>query len=437
MAVNVIKKSQFYMIFSFLGLILVGTLLLKSPLVQHNNGGLDWLNALFTATSAVCVVGLTSIPTDGFNWVGQLVIMLLIQGGGLGMVTITASAVLMIGRDFSWGGKKVLASISEDFPISSINEMIKTVVGYTFFMELSGLILLLPGFLSYDLSFGEALRQSLFHTISAYCNAGFSTLSNNFIIEDSSYIKMVMTALIIAGGLGFYVIYDILHHERNKHYQINTKIVLATTFLLLFAGTLSIKGLEWLGTHHNISWLDAFFQSTVCRSAGFNSVNLTALNSSTQFILVLLMMVGASPNSTGGGMKTTTFALVLLSIWNSIRGKNRVVVFGREIAQEYCVKAFAIMMIYISIVIIGSIFVCATVEASGFTLKQIGFEVVSALTTTGLSLGYSGGAGTYGKTALIICMFIGRIGPFAIFMFFISKNRQSHLSYPEEHIILT
>lgn len=436
MAISVTKKSQFFLIFSFFGLISIGTLLLKSPLVTHHDG-LPWLDALFTSTSAVCVVGLNSVSTDGFNWVGKLIIMLLIQGGGLGMVTITASAILLIGRDFSWSGKKVLASVSEDFPINGINDLIRTVIGYTLVIELTGLLLLLPGFLAHDLTFLEALWQSLFHAISAYCNAGFSTLDTNLAIEQNSYLKTVLAALVISGGLGFYVIYDVFHHKRETHYRINTKIVLITTFVLLTVGTLSIMGLEQLAAPEGMSCVDAFFQSTVARTAGFHSVDLSALSSSTQFVLVALMMIGASPNSTGGGIKTTTFALVILCIWNSIRGKTKLVVFKREIAQEYHIKAFAIMLVYVLIAVLGSIIVATTVDASEFTLKQIGFEVVSALTTTGLSLGYSDGAGIYGKTALIICMFVGRVGPFLIFMFLMSKNRQSHLSFPEEHIILT
>lgn len=436
MAISVIKKSQFYLISSFFGLISIGTLLLKSPLVIHRDG-LPWIDALFTATSAVCVVGLNSVTTDGFNWVGQLVIMLLIQGGGLGMVTITASAILLIGRDFSWSGKKVLASVNEEFPISGINDLTRTVIGYTLVMEFTGLLLLIPGFLSHDMSFLEALWQSLFHSIAAYCNAGFSTLETNSIIEQNSYLKTILAALVIAGGLGFYVVYDIFHHKRGNYYRINTKIVLITTFVLLTAGTLSIMGLEQLANPESMSWIDAFFQSTVARTAGFRSVDLNSLSSSTQFVLVALMMIGASPNSTGGGIKTTTFALVILCIWNNIRGRTRLVIFKREIAPEYHIKAFAIMLIYVSIAIICSIIVAMTVEASAFTLKQIGFEVVSALTTTGLSLGYSEGAGIYGKTALIICMFVGRVGPFLIFLFLMDKNKQSHLAFPEEHIILT
>lgn len=436
MAISVTKKSQFYLIFSFLGLISIGTLLLKSPLVSHRDG-LAWIDALFTATSAVCVVGLNSVATDGFNWVGKLVILLLIQGGGLGMVTITASALLLIGRDFSWSGKKVLASVSGEFPINGINDLTRTVIGYTLVIELIGFLLLIPGFLTHDMSFFEALWQSLFHTVSAYCNAGFSALETNLVIEQSSYLKVILASLVIAGGLGFYVVYDIFHHERGGHYRINTKIVLITTLTLLVGGTFAIMSLEQLARPESMSWVDAFFQSAVARTAGFRSVDLNSLSSSTQFVLVALMMVGASPNSTGGGIKTTTFALVMLSIWNNIRGKTRLVIFKREIAPEYHIKAFAIMLIYVSITIICSIIVAATVKSSEFTLKQIGFEVVSALTTTGLSLGYSGGAQTYGKIALIVCMFVGRVGPFLIFMFLMSKNRQSHLAFPEEHIILT
>ncbi len=433
MAANMIRRSQFYLIFSFIALIVLGAVSLKLPFVKHA-GGLDWIDAIFTSASAVCVIGLASVPTGEFNLAGQIVILLLVQVGGLGIMTLTAAVVFFLGRDFSWGGKKVLAAISDDFPINDIGSLIKTIVGYTMTIELVGFILLIPGFLYQGHPFFEAVFYSLFHTIASFCNAGFSPYPNS-LINHNLYVKAIICLLIISGGFGFYVIYDTFHRKGSGRFQINTKIVLITSVVLVIGGALCIKGLEWLGGNTALPWGDAFFQSITTRSAGFNTVDILDLQSSTLFIMTSLMFIGASPNSTGGGMKTTTFAVVMLSIWSIVRGRNKVVLFKREISPDYQMKAFAIMIIYILIIICATVFVCGTTSSS-YPLKKVGFEVVSALTTTGLSLGYAEAAEPYGKIALICCMFLGRLGPFSIFMFLMGKNKESQLSYPEETIIL-
>ncbi len=430
---NVVGNSQFILIFSLAALIAAGTVLLKSPLVEFD-GELSWLDSLFTCTSAACVVGLSSVPTDSFNLAGQWVIILLMQGGGIGMMTIAASFVLMLRHDFTWRRKHMLASINDDFPICHVGGLIKTVIGYSLIIESIGFLLMLPGFLfieKYDLF--HAVHYSLFHTVSAFCNAGFSPFPDN-LMGIGSYLKLVICALIVSGGLGFYAIYDIVRHRRREHFQVNTKIILFTTFLLITGGTLAVKGFEWLGGEQ-IAWVDALFQSITSRTAGFNTVHIPALESSTLFILTVLMFIGASPNSTGGGIKTTTFAVALLSAWSILCGREKLTVFKRNIEAHYQIKAFAIIMTFMALILSCSIFICMTVE-SHFSIKEIGFEVVSALTTTGLSLGYSMEAEPYGKTALIVCMFLGRIGPFATFMFLVGRTKAENLSYPEESITL-
>lgn len=433
MAAGVIRRSQFYLIFSFICMILLGALLLKAPFVEHVNG-LCWVDAFFISVSSVCVTGLTSVPINGFNLAGQLVVVFLVQAGGLGIMTLTASIIFFLGRDFSWSGKKFLASISDDFAINKINVLIKTIVLYSFAIEFIGFLLLVPGFYWQGLSIGEAAYHGLFHTIMAYCNAGFSLNPASF-TGQSTYLKIVISMLVICGGFGFYVIYDILNRRPGGYFQVNTKIVVITSLLLIAGGTFGIKGLEWLAGNRELGWTDAFFQSVITRTAGFNSVDLHQLQSSTLFIMTVLMLIGASPNSTGGGMKTTTFAVVVLSVWSIIRGSGRVVVFKREISAAYQMKAFAIMIIFLMITVGCTVLVCATISSS-YPLKNIGFDVISALTTTGLSLGYAEVAAPYGKIALMLCMFLGRLGPFSIFMFLAGRNRQTRLSYPQETVIL-
>ncbi len=429
-----IKKSHLYLILSFAAQIVVGAVLLKSPLVEFK-GHLEWLDALFTSTSAVCLVGLTSVPVDSFDLTGQIVLIMLMQLGGLGMMTITASVVLLLRHNFSWQNKKMLSIVNANFPLHNIQDLNRFVILYSLILELTGVMLMFPGFLFLEkCSVGESIHYSFFLSVSAFCNAGFSPLPNS-LIGVSTYLKLVVCVLIVCGGLGFCAIYDIVNRQRGMQLQINTKIILVTTLFLIVAGTLAIKGLEWMGYNPELSWIDALFQSITSRTAGFNTVSIPGLGSSTLFVIALLMFIGASPNSTGGGIKTTTFAIVLLSIWSVCRGRDKLILWKREISPQFLLNALAIMMTFIILAIICSVFLATAVD-SEMTFKKISFEVVSALTTTGLSLGYTPEAAPYGKMALILCMFLGRLGPFSVFMFLVARTKPETLSYPEEPVNL-
>jgi trk system potassium uptake protein TrkH len=434
MTLSFIKKSQLYFIFSFLGAIIIGTLLLKSPWVTHNGAALEWIDALFMATSAVCVTGLVTVTTSGFNPAGELIILALIQIGALGIMTITASIIVLMGRKMNYSNTMILSNLSDSFPLKSVDSLLRTILFYSIAIEFVGFVLLTYGFLlDGRFDFGHACYHAFFHAISAFCNAGFSTFDTS-LVGMSPFIKIVVSLLIILGGLGVYVIYELSHLSHKHFLRIHTRLVLITSLILIVFGAVSFKLLESQSTTP-ISWLDAYFQSVTARTAGFNTIPMlrSDLHPGTIIILIALMLIGASPGGTGGGMKTTTAALVFISLYNTFKGNAKVLIFKREILQNNVLKAFTIMFSFIAISIVAATWLTATDSAS---LDSAFFEVASALGTVGLSLGISAKATAAGKLILICCMFVGRIGPFTMFLFLLGREKSSRLEYPEERVIL-
>ena len=434
MTLSFIKESQLYFIFSFLGAIIIGTLLLKMPWVTHNSGPLEWLDALFISTSAVCVTGLVTVTTSGFNFPGQLIILCLIQIGALGIMTLTASIIVLMGRKMNYSNTMILSNLSESFPLKSVDALLRTILTYTVVIEFVGFVLLTYGFLfEGKYTFGKAVYYALFHSISAFCNAGFSTFDTS-LIGMSPFIKVVVSLLIILGGLGVYVIYELSHFSHKHFLRIHTRLVLISSLILIVFGTVCFKVFEHHG-HSSISWLDAYFMSVTARTAGFNTIvmNELVMHPGSIIILIAFMLIGASPGGTGGGMKTTTAALVFISLYNTFKGNSKVLLFNREIIQNNVLKAFTIMFSFIAISIVAATWLTATDNA---TLESAFFEVASALGTVGLSLGISSNATDAGKIILIICMFVGRIGPFTMFLFLLGKEKSSRLEYPQERVIL-
>jgi len=434
MTLSFLKKSQLYFIFSFLGAIIIGTLLLKLPWVTHSSGTLEWLDALFISTSAVCVTGLVTVTTSGFNLAGQLIILALIQIGALGIMTLTASIIVLMGRKMNYSNTIILSNLSDSFPLKSVEALLRTILTFSIVIEFVGFVLLTYGFLLEGKhEFGEAVYLALFHSVSAFCNAGFSTFDTS-LIGMSPFIKIVISALIILGGLGVYVIYELSHLSHKHFLRIHTRLVLISSLILIVFGTLSFKILEYQGST-SVSWLDAYFQSVTARTAGFNTITMNelTLHPGSIIIFITFMLIGASPGGTGGGMKTTTAALVFISLYNTFKGSSKVLLFKREIQQNNVLKAFTIMFTFITISMVAATWLTATENAS---LGSAFFEVASALGTVGLSLGISENATGAGKVILIICMFVGRIGPFTMFLFLLGKEKSSRLEYPEERVIL-
>lgn len=436
MLVSFIKKSQFYFICSFSGLIVLGTLLLMLPAVRTDGSALGWHDALFTATSAVCVTGLTVVNTSSFNLGGQLVILGLIQLGGLGIMTLSAAILLMMGRRMSFASTLLLANLNDHFSLRGVEGLMRTVVAYTLISEGVGVVLLYPGFLFGGHGWWESAYYAIFHSISAFCNAGFSTFDQN-LCGVNAWLKVVIALLVILGGLGVYVVYDLAHGLRHRAatLRVNTKLVLVTTVVLVVAGTGLIKLQQMPADNFNLGWLDAFFTSVCARTAGFNSVDLAQLSPGSLMLIIVLMLIGASPGSTGGGMKTTTVALAAAALYNTFLGNQRVLLFRREIPGVNVLKAFVIIVIFILLAVFGSMALMLFVP-NGKTMLECAFEVASALATTGYSIGISAASENGGKLLLTLFMFLGRIGPFTIFLFLMGRERSSRLTYPEERVII-
>lgn len=427
MRLNHIKLNPWqYLILSFLILIGIGTLFLNMPFVKHQNG-ISFIDTLFTSTSAVCVTGLTTVNTSGFNWQGELVLLLLMQLGGIGIMTLSSSFILAIRGKISLKHKISFFRTQENTSLHDIHDILKFILLITFISEFIGAVLLGIGFFAQGNTILESVHQGIFHSVSAFCNAGFSTYDSS-LIGMNNLIKYTVMALIIVGGIGYHVIYEIVKkYKIEKRLSLHTKIVLITTVSLIFVGTLLIFVFE----RGKISVSDCLFQSVTARTAGFNTVNLLNLHYLSLFFITLLMFIGASPGSTGGGIKTTTFFIVVFSIFKILKGKKNVVIFHRQIPENIILKSFAILAVYFIVVFLGTL---AMLYQNTHGFLNTLFEVTSALGTVGLSLGISSEAGMYGKLILIFIMFIGRVGPASIVMFTFKNDKEIKIKYPEESV---
>lgn len=434
MLISFIKKSQLYFIFSFVLMIGAGTLLLKLPLIRSNGAPLEWLDALFVATSSICITGLLPLPLSSLNLPGQLLVLILIQLGGIGIMTLTTSIILMMGRQLSFGNTLLMSNISDRFVLRGTESLTRTVIRYALFCEGIGFLLLLPSFwFGGDHSFLQSFYLALYHAIAGFCNAGMSPLDGSLAGLPAA-VKLIVAALIICGGLGFYAVYDLrgawFFHRKLRA---QTRLIILASLILLIVGT----GVLWLLQYHcgaPISWVDAFFQSATARSCGYTALPLESLCDGSLALLIVLMLIGGAPGSTAGGMKITTVALAVTAIYNTFKGNGRVLLFHREIPITNVLKAFVLILTYVLLVTGGSIVLQALTPCDG---QWATFETVSALATVGLEISYTDPLTAAGKLFLIFYMFLGRVGLFTFFLFLLGREHQSSLVYPEERIIVS
>lgn len=424
---------------SFLALILIGTLLLSSPW-SAAGGSPGLLTALFTSTSAVCVTGLVVQDTATY-WTafGQVVIMLLIQIGGLGIMSFATFYALLFGKKIPFRQRLIMQQSINRSNTGGIVKIFRHLLFFTFTVELlAALLLALHWRPVYGIK--TALWMGLFHAISAFNNAGFDlfgNLSSLTGLATDYTVNLIIIALIIAGGLGFVVVDELYAFRSRRRLSLHTKIVLITTALLILVPAILIfiaeyqHGLKDLPLSGKL--LAAFFQAVTPRTAGFNTLNLNSLLMSTQFLIIILMFIGGSPGSTAGGIKTSTFWIVCAAIVSQIRGKKDVEVFHRRIAYQDVLRAM-------TIIALSGFFVMAMVLLLSFTVnaefKQVMFEVVSAFSTVGLSLGLTAEMGTAGRLLIILTMLVGRLGPLTVALAFAYREKQPLVRYPEEKVML-
>ena len=447
---------------SFFLIICIGTGLLMLP--RCTVDGISWVNALFVSTSAVCVTGL--VPVDvatTFTSLGQLVIIILIQIGGLGVMTLTCFfAMFFMGNTSVYNQLAVRDMISSD----SLSSLLSTVIYILFFtlvIEGAGMLVL---FLSIHGTLGMTVQQEMmfaaFHSISAFCNAGFSTLSENLgnplVMQHHNLLYITISVLIILGGIGFPILVNFKHiagyhlkrlfyfirtgkrdRQRIRHlYNLNTKIVLLTTLILLTGGTIAILLFEWNGAFAGMSmpdkWVQAFFNATCPRTAGFTSIGLTSFSLQSLLLMLLLMFIGGAAQSTAGGVKVNAFAAAVLSLFAVIRGKSRVEVFRRQLSVDSIRRSNATLVMYLMILFLG-VFVLSALEPHASLLALV-FECTSALSTVGSSLGLTPALGEAGKLFVSLLMFIGRVGVITIVLGFVPPQKHTKYKYPDDNLII-
>ncbi|MEW6309264.1 MAG: TrkH family potassium uptake protein [Bacillota bacterium] len=419
--------------------ILVGAALLTMPWATATGQAGDPLTALFTATSATCVTGLIVVDT-GSHWsvAGQAVILLLIQIGGLGIMTISALFALLLGKRISLRGRLLIQESLTQLSPAGMVRLVRNIAVVTLLIEGAGAFLLALRF-SRDMPVGTSVYFGVFHSVSAFCNAGFDLFGDSLVRFAADLpVLGVMSALIILGGLGFYVLLDIVQ-ARHQRLSLHSRVVLRTTLLLLLLGTVLIYGLEM----HNPATLgglspvgkvlSAWFHAVTPRTAGYNSVPTGQLLSSTLFITMILMFIGASPGSTGGGIKTTTFTTVLANVHSIITGKTEVEMFERRLGRENLDRALAVTGTAVAIVTLVTL---GLLISDGLPLLDTAFEAISAFGTVGLSTGITPELSAAGRLLVILAMFAGRVGPLTVAMAVAQRRRVTPLRYPEDKVMV-
>lgn len=429
------------LVLGFAGLILAGALLLMTPQASQAGQSLSFVNALFTATSAVCVTGLVVVDTGTyFSLFGQLVIIFLIQAGGLGIVTMATLMALLMRRRINLRERLIMQEALNHMTVSGVVRITQYIILVTLLIEFIGgsilAIRLYPEFGNQGIYFGY------WHAISSFCNAGFDLFGNFGSMTryvDDITVNLTISSLIILGGIGFTVIFDVWDNKRWKKLSLHTKLVLITTGFLLLFGTIVIFLLEMnnpntlqpLSVQGKI--LGSYFQSVSARTAGYNTVDIGQLHDATVFFMVILMFIGASPTSTGGGIKTTTFGVIIAAVWALITGKPDAELFKRRISQALIYKAFSVILIAATLVIFVTMMMSITEKAS---FLQILFEVVSAFGTVGLTTGITPTLTEQGKIWIILTMFAGRVGPVTLALALALRTKKGMVQYPEGKIII-
>ena len=437
------------MVIGFGILILFGAIILNLPISTQKGKSIGFLNALFTSTSAVCVTGLVVVDT-GTYWseFGQFVIITLIQTGGLGFMTIAPMFSLLAKKRINLRERLLIQESLNQKDLSGLVKLTRYIIMMTFAIEGIGALFLsmvyIPRF-----GLGKGIWYSIFHSISAFCNAGFDLMgpvsgqySSLTYFVDSTLINVVICGLIILGGIGFPVLLDVINNKKYSKLNVHSKIVINTTGILILIGFLFIFIAEFnnkdtLGTLNiKEKFLSSLFQSVTLRTAGYNTIDLTLLSESTLFLMLILMLIGASPASTGGGLKTTTIATLFLTVKSFIIGKEDIEVYQRRISDATVKKSLGIFFIGVFISLFGTLML--TIVNPGFTLLESSFEVISAYATVGLSIGGTPSLTYFGKIIIIILMFLGRVGSLTIFIALLSKNSRikSKIRYPEGKIIV-
>ena len=429
----------------FLGLILLGSVLLTLPVASATGHRVPWFDALFTSTSAVCVTGLVVRDTGtAYSTFGHVVLMFLIESGGLGFMTFATLLFRLMGRGFTMRDRLImLESLNQD-NLGGVVNLVMWVARSTFIVQITGAALfsirLIPIY-----GVAKGLFFSAFHAVSAFCNAGFDLFGGGRSMTGFSgdvLMNLTAIALVVVGGLGFGTVHDIVDKKSFRRLRLNTKLVLVSYGTLLLAGFVAVLAFEW-GNPHTLGPLNpgekmlaALFQSVTLRTAGFNTIDQAGLRDSTKLVGGILMLIGCAPASTGGGIKVTTFALIVLTVRMVARGESSIVVFKRRIDHTMIQRAVAIAFIAITVAFVD---ICAlSLIQPGYALLDLFYECVSAVGTVGISAIGTANLRPLGRLLIIISMYIGRIGPLTMALLFMKRQTRARelVKYPEDRVML-
>lgn len=435
-------------VFSFAGLILIGALLFTLP-VSSSGAPLRFIDALFTSTSGVCVTGLTVVDAGAdLSLFGQIVLLLLFQVGGLGIITFSVFFFAMMGRGLSFKEREIIQSTFMNTPRRDFLFLLRWILVIVFSFEGIGTALLFMRF-SQEFPFVKALYYSVFHSVSAFNNCGFSLFSNSLVAYHTDWIvNLTIVILMIIGGIGFIVQFELISwfSGRQRRLSLHVKIVLIVTAVLLVAGSILFYLFEMnntlKGASVSKSVLASLFQAATPRTCGFNTIHIASLTNPTLLLMMVLMFIGASPGSTGGGIKNTSFAIMMLIIWNKLKKQEDVSVFHRTVPKEILTRTVAIIIastfsifIVVSVLLVADYHPGSAPELNRLHFIEYLFESISAFGTVGLSMGVTNALNWTQKLAIIILMFAGRVGPLTLAYTWFSRRKES-LVYAEESIMV-
>ena len=442
---------------SFLGTILAGAFLLTLPFATQTPGCMNVVDALFTAASATCVTGLIVVDTGSyFTPFGKTVILVLIQLGGLGIMTMSTFFLIMLGRRLTMKDRITMRDTLGEKEIKGVKGLILMIVGMTILLEAIGAALLtLRFFRVYHYPINKAIIHGIFHSVSAFCNAGFSLYHDSLMrFGDDWAITGIMGGLVLLGGIGFVVWYNLTHwyfwrrdRTRRGRLRLQTKIALAMSGILLVIMFLFLLAVEWNNTLEGLTVGEkicrSMFQAITPRTAGFNTMPIDRLNPATLWITIVMMFIGASPGSTGGGIKTCTFAVILATVYRMVTGRRQVVIRKKSIAEHISTKAISIAVISLVVIFIACtllLLVESTTSRQYCGNSYMGsliFESVSAFGTVGLSVGVTPHLSYLGKIVIILTMYVGRIGPLTLALLIGRKVQPpAVIRYPEESVMV-
>ena len=433
---------------SFLLVIFIGSVLLALPISSTNGTAVPYIDALFTATTSTCVTGLVTLPTfSTWSVFGQIIILILIQVGGLGVITIMTGLMLLLNRELGISDRLLIQDAFNLNTMSGLVKFVKNVLFGTLIIEGIGAVLYMLVFVP---EFGaKGIWISVFNSVSAFCNAGIDIIAENSLCNYAAnpLINIVTSALIILGGLGYIVWWDVLRVVKSRspknrkifrHLTLHSKIAITVTASLILAGAILIFIFEYANplTIGEMNLFDkiqvSFFQSVTTRTAGFASVPQENLTNASAAVSVILMLIGGSPVGTAGGMKTVTIAVLICSAFATIRNKNSATLFGRRISDDSMKKAVAVVVMFLTICVTSTVLILATSNASAIDAV---YETVSATATVGLSRNFTATLNTFGKIIIIVTMYFGRVGPISLAVALGSKNEsQNVISEPTEDI---